>query len=207
MPPYVSPLREAQAAQTRRRILDAAGTVFGESGYAGTSLPTIAAAAGVSLETVKQNGPKAALLLASFDHAFSGDEGSGPLHHRELGAAAAPLPGEEMLRFHLGWVAEANARVARLWPRLLDAAAGDSDVGARLEALQANRRFDMLSSIAEYRAKGLCHSRRPDAELAQELSFLISPEGYTQLVLESGWTPEAYRSWLLRAVRVLILTD
>jgi AcrR family transcriptional regulator len=206
MPPYVSPLREAQAAQTRRRILDAAAHVFGEGGYSGASLAAIAKQAGVSLETVKQNGPKPALLLASFDQAFSGAEGEGPLHHRDLGAQAAVLEGDDMLTFHLGFVAEANARVARLWPRLLEAA-GDPDVARRLAEVQKNRRFDMLSSIREYRAKGLCHSSRPDAELAQELSFLISPESYTQLVLDAGWSMRAYRAWLLRAVRRMVLED
>ena len=77
MTPYVSPLREAQAAQTRARILDAAVELFGANGYAGTSLAKIAQAVGVSVETVKQNGPKSALLLASFDRAFSGAEGEG----------------------------------------------------------------------------------------------------------------------------------
>ena len=207
MPPYVSPLREAQAAQTRLRILDAAGQVFGESGYSGASLAAIAKEAGVSLETIKQNGPKAALLLASFDHAFSGSEGEGPLHERELGAAAAPLEGEEMLVFHLEFVAAANARVARLWPRVLDAAAGDAEVGRRLAQLQSNRRIDMLRSIETYRAKGLCDSARSDEELAAALSFLISPESYTQLVLESGWSMPAYRAWIIHAVRMLILRD
>lgn len=207
MSPYVSPLREAQAAQTRRRILDAACQVFGASGYSGASLAAIAKEAGVSLETVKQNGPKAALLLASFDHAFSGSEGEGPLHYRELGAQAAPLEGEEMLAFHVGFVASANARVARLWPRLLDAAAGDPEVGRRLAELQRNRRVDMLRSVETYRSKGLCHSGRPDDELATELSFLISPESYTQLVAEAGWSMRAYRAWLTRALHRMILED
>lgn len=206
-PPYVSPLREAQAAQTRRRILDAAGKVFGESGYAGASLAAIAKEAGVSLETVKQNGPKSSLLLASFDIAFAGHVGEGPLHHRELGAEAAVLEGEEMLAFHIDFVASANARVGRLWPRLLEAAASDADVARRLHEMQGNRRYDMLSSIAVYREKGLCHSARTDAELAEALSFLISPESYTQLVTDAGWTMAAYRTWLTRAVHRLILED
>lgn len=204
---YVSPLREAQAAQTRRRILDAAVVVFGESGYAGSSLAAIAKAAGVSLETVKQNGPKASLLLASFDIAFSGDEGEGPLHHRELGAEGAPLGGDDLLAFQLDFVTAANTRAARLWPRLLEAATSDAEVARRLQQLQANRRIDMLSSIAMYRDKGICHSARPDAELAAALSFLISPESYTQLVVEAGWTVTAYRAWLAQAVRRMILQD
>ena len=71
MPPYVSPLRDAQAAATRRRILTAAAQAFAESGYAGTSLAAIARRAGVSTETVKQNGPKAALVMDAFDLAFA----------------------------------------------------------------------------------------------------------------------------------------
>ncbi len=206
MPPYVSPLREAQAAQTRARILDAAVAEFGESGYGGTALPAIARRAGVSLETVKQNGPKAALLLAAFDHAFSGSEGEGPLHDRELGSLVAPMDGEQLLAFQLEFVAEANARVARLWPRLIDAA-GDPEVSRRLDELQCNRRADMLNTIALYRVKGLCTSTRGDDELAAALSFLISPESYTQLVDDAGWSPVAYRDWLARAIRRLILED
>ncbi|UNX54134.1 TetR family transcriptional regulator [Georgenia sp. TF02-10] len=204
---YVSPLREAQAAQTRRRVLEAAARAFGESGYAGASLAGIARDAGVSLETVKQNGPKASLLLASFDLAFAGSEGEGPLHGRELGAQSAPLGGEELLAFQLDFVTAANARVARLWPRLLEAAAADAEVARRLHELQGNRRTDMLSSVAVFREKGLCRSTRSDGELADALSFLISPESYTQLVSEAGWSRSAYQEWLARAIRLLILQD
>ncbi|MCH6230456.1 TetR/AcrR family transcriptional regulator [Microbacterium sp. CFH 31415] len=207
MTPYVSPLREAQAAQTRARILDAAIRVFGQAGYSGASLGRIASEAGVSLETVKQNGPKAALLLAGFDHAFAGSEGEGPLHTRELGETAEELDASELLPFLVDFVASANARVARLWPRLLEAAAGDDDVAQRLRELQANRRSDMLGAVAMFRRRGVCDSARPDGELADALSFVISPESHTQLVAEAGWSEEAYRAWLVRAVERVVLTD
>ena len=207
MTPYVSPLREAQAAQTRARILDAAVRVFRESGYSGASLARIAKEAGVSLETVKQNGPKAALLLAGFDHAFSGQEGEGPLHTRELAEAAEQLPPHGVLPFLVEFVGTANARVAGLWPRLLEAAAGDDDVAQRLRELQANRRSDMLGAIAMFRRRGVCDSRLPDGELADALSFIISPESYTQLVAEAGWSEEAYHAWLVRTVERVVLTD
>jgi AcrR family transcriptional regulator len=207
MTPYVSPLREAQAAQTRARILDAAIRVFGEAGYSGASLGRIANEAGVSLETVKQNGPKAALLLAGFDHAFAGSEGEGPLHTRELGETAEELDPSELLPFLVDFVASANARVARLWPRLLEAAAGDDDVAERLRELQANRRSDMLGAVAMFRRRGVCDSTRSDGELADALSFVISPESHTQLVAEAGWSEEAYRAWLVRAVERVVLTD
>lgn len=204
---YVSPLRKAQAAETRRRILEAATTVFGESGYSGASLARIAAEAGVSLETVKQSGQKAALLLASFDHAFSGSEGEGPLRDREVGETAGAARPEEVVGIVVDFVIAGNARIAALWPRLLEAAAGDPEVAERLRALQASRREDMLSAVRLFRTKGLCHSRRPDAELAATLSFLISPESHAQLVDEAGWTPPAYRAWLVRAIERLVLED
>ena len=60
---YESPRRQEQAAQTRRDILAAAGTLFRERGYAGTSMPQIAAEAGVVVETVyRAFGSKAGLF-------------------------------------------------------------------------------------------------------------------------------------------------
>lgn len=207
MPPtYVSPLRAAQAAQTRSRILRAAAQAFGDSGFTGTSLGRIAKDAGVSLETVKQNGPKAALLFAAFDQAFSGTEGDGALNERGLGEEAATLPADRVLPFLVAFVAAANERVARLWPRLLEAAASDPDVAGRLSALQSSRRADMEAAVALFRAHGLCEGDSPDERRADALSFLISPESYTQLVTEAGWSTDAYIDWLVRAIERLILT-
>ena len=202
---YVSPLREAQAAETRRRILDAAVVAFGGSGYAGASLAQIAREAGVSLETVKQNGPKAALLLAAFGHAFSGTEEEAPLHERPALEEIRALGDDEFVAGWLRFVADANASVARLWPRLLEAALVDAEIGQRIDALQHNRRRDMESVIALLRERGLCRSARSDDQLAGVLSFLISPESYDQLVLEAGWGADAYFDWLTEAVDRMIL--
>jgi AcrR family transcriptional regulator len=204
-PSYSSPLREAQAAQTRARILTAAAEAFGESGYSGTSLARVAKAAGVSLETVKQHGPKSALLLSAFDQAFSGAAGDGTLSERRFGAEAAALPPEEVLPFMVAFVASANERVAHLWPRLLEAAAGDVDVAVRLEVLQGSRRTDMEAAVALFRSHGMCRGERPDAERAGILSFLVSPESYTQLVSEARWDRRAYEAWLIEAIEKLVL--
>ncbi|HTN55368.1 MAG TPA: TetR family transcriptional regulator [Microbacterium sp.] len=202
---YVSPLREAQAAQTRERVLDAAVAIFRSSGYSGASLAQIARTAGVSVETVKQLGPKASLLLSAFGHAFTGVDNELPLSQQSGLEWIRALPDVEFTAGWLGFVADANTRVAQLWPRLLEAASSDDEVGTRLAALQSNRRADMDSVIALLRERGLCRSARDDADLAAELSFLISPESYTQLVLDSGWSEDAYRAWLGRAVDRMIL--
>jgi AcrR family transcriptional regulator len=49
---YQSPLREGHATTTRTTVIDAAGQLFAERGYAATSIEEIARAAGVSRATV-----------------------------------------------------------------------------------------------------------------------------------------------------------
>src|SRR5215472_7346041 len=66
--PYNSPARRRQAAETRRRILEAARAVFRAAGYAGATLEAIAAVAEVSPKTVEAAfGPKRGLLAALVD--------------------------------------------------------------------------------------------------------------------------------------------
>ncbi len=69
--PYRSPLRAAQAEATRQRILDAGLELFAERGYPATSVTQIAAAAGVSPETIYASvGSKRGIidaLLAQID--------------------------------------------------------------------------------------------------------------------------------------------
>lgn len=205
MTPYVSPLREAQAAQTRARILEAASEMFGTHGYTGTSLAKIAERAGVSVETVKLAGSKGSLLLAAFDQAFVGEELPGTIHDSDIGQALRALPPTEMIEEWVAFVSDANARVARLWPRVLDAAAGDADVAARLDKLQASRTKDMRAAVVWLREVGRVQSDLPDELLADSLSYLLAPEGYVRFVLECGWDLDAYRAWVVRAVERLVL--
>ncbi|HYS38908.1 MAG TPA: helix-turn-helix domain-containing protein, partial [Pseudonocardiaceae bacterium] len=63
---YRSSRREAGARRTRRRVLEAAGSVFVAGGYAGATIRAIAAEAGVSVPTVELLfATKARLLKAA----------------------------------------------------------------------------------------------------------------------------------------------
>src|SRR5438105_8681009 len=81
---YNSPLRAEQAQRTRAAVLDAAGRCFLDKGYAATTMKDVAAAAGVSVQTVFGQGSKAALLLACVDRAVVGDDEDVPFARREL---------------------------------------------------------------------------------------------------------------------------
>ncbi|HLV56348.1 MAG TPA: helix-turn-helix domain-containing protein [Actinotalea caeni] len=186
-------------------MLAAAAELFATRGYARTSLAQIADAAGVSTETVKANGPKSGLLIGAFDQAFTGSEQYVPIHQRELGAELMALPTERLLPGYVAFVAGANARIARLWSAFVGAAAGDDAVASELDALQERRRADFRASVALFRERGLARRDVDDAELAAALSFLVSPEGYLQLVDEAGWSMDRYQAWLVDAIERTIL--
>src|SRR6478736_2525533 len=72
---YASTLRQEQAQQTRRAILDAAGRLFVDPGYAATPLTAIAAEAGVAVQTVYAVfGSKRQLLSDLVDVTTAGDD-------------------------------------------------------------------------------------------------------------------------------------
>ncbi|MEN0086575.1 MAG: TetR family transcriptional regulator [Leifsonia sp.] len=207
--PYRSTLRQEHAQQTRRRILEAAASVFSARGYASASLADIAASAGVSVESVKVHGPKRALLLAAFELTFGGEAGESSLTERpEIAAIASLDDPDRMLAELVPFIAAANARTSGLWATFTAAARDDSEVGAVLVALLGRRHADYTAMVALLGQRGVSSIARLDEggrrELADALSFVMSPEGHQQLVGESGWSDERYASWLLEAVRTLI---
>src|SRR5215216_1143867 len=80
---YHSPRRREQAAATRQAILGAAQRLFERQGYAATSMPAIAAEAGVALKTVYVAfDTKAGLLHALWEARLGGDEEAIPVFER-----------------------------------------------------------------------------------------------------------------------------
>src|SRR5947207_15492572 len=80
---YDSPRRREQAAETRRKILDAAERLFSQHGYAAVAMPAIAAQAGVALKTVYLAfGTKAGVLHGLWDVRLGGDDQPIPVTER-----------------------------------------------------------------------------------------------------------------------------
>ncbi|MGO4593254.1 TetR/AcrR family transcriptional regulator [Leifsonia sp. 2TAF2] len=207
--PYRSTLRQEHAQQTRRRILEAAADVFSARGYASASLADIAAAAGVSVESVKVHGPKRALLLSAFELTFGGEAGESSITQRpEIAAIAALDDPERILAELIPFMAAANARTSGLWATFTAAARDDAEVGAAFAGLLERRHADYAAMVGLLGERGTASIARLDAkgrrELADALSFVMSPEGHQQLVGESGWSFRRYTAWLLATVRTLI---
>src|SRR5688572_32990058 len=98
---YDSTRRQAQARATRARVLAVARDGFVAEGYAATTIPSIAAAAETSVETIyKAFGNKSALVKAVFDVTIAGDDEPIPVEMRESIQAiqAEPDPRSEERR-------------------------------------------------------------------------------------------------------------
>ena len=200
--PYRSPLRSTQAAQTRERVLRAAAEEFATRGYSGASIPGIAAAAGVSPETVKSHGAKHELLLAAFELTFAGREGDAPIaDDAHVQAALAEMSADQAIDFFVSTATAFSARGARLWAAFSAAARSDPNVAAVHRELLERRLEDHGRAIDVLRHFGLVGSTASRAELAAALAHLASPEGYLLLVEDYGWSAERYREWLADAVR------
>lgn len=204
---YRSPLRNEQAAQTHQRILKSAATLFATTGYVGTSLAQIADHAGVSVETVKLVGPKRSLILAAFESEFAGTDGATHIvESRRSLATGETSDGQAFLTALIEFIANSNRRMGALWPSLQNAAEVDDIVKAAFTEMQASRRAEFRLTIAAMAKRGLIGATQPEGELADALSFLLSPESYLQLVRDAGWSFDHYVDWLHRAVRAAVLT-
>src|SRR3954452_13253157 len=110
-----SPLRERQAAATRRAIIDAALGLFGEQGWTATTLPMVAARAGTSVDTIYATfGTKSALLMTVVDVAIVGDDEEAPMAQRPDFAQFAEGRRHERLRTGVRYTMDVYARSVRI---------------------------------------------------------------------------------------------
>jgi AcrR family transcriptional regulator len=193
---YRSPLREAQAAATRARILHAALDEFVAGGYPGTSVAAIARAAGVSAETIYATfGTKRGIidaLLAEVDAegrpqraaALSEERGGGPRVELEVLAEVASD----------FWAAHGSL------VRLLRQGVGDPEIGQEWLRRQAARR-ELLSGLISRWPAGTLRKGLDTAEAADVAWSLTSDELYELLVNLRGWTLERYVDWVKATLR------
>src|SRR5512139_403854 len=102
--PYRSDLRQRQAEQTRRAACPAALQLFASRGYRATTYAELAEEAGVSVKTVQEHGPKAALLQAAVELASFGVEGEEDFFATDLGRSLLAVRDADELAVMLGGV-------------------------------------------------------------------------------------------------------
>ena len=189
--PYRSALREEQAEQTRLRIARAARDRFVERGWAGTSVRSVATAAGVSEATVyAAYGSKAGLAISLVDSADADADTDRVI--AELAAAAgdprgqlAALVGFDRRLFeNAGDVIRVIVEGRRNEPALAAAYAEGRGRGDR------NRR----AVLETWPPSAFRPGMTPDKAL-DVYALTISLETYEIAVRERGWTADAIEDW------------
>ena len=202
---YDSRGRQEQAGRSRWAMLQAARRLFLDRGYAATTMPAIAAAAGVSVQSVyKAFGNKPALLKAVFDVAIAGDDEPVPVLQREaLGRVRAEPDPYRKLSLYGEFVAEVTPRHVPIQLLARAAATADPEAAGVWDQLRAER-LAGLTLFARDRDGHL----RPGVSVDEARDLLWtynSPELYELLVLQRGWTPQRYGRWLADALTAALL--
>lgn len=199
--------RRRQAIRSRSAMLQAARRLFLGRGYSATTMPAVAAAAGVSVQSVyKAFGNKPALLKAVFDVAIAGDDEPVPMLQRAaLGRVRAEPDPRRKLALYGDFVAEVSPRHVPIQLLARAAAATDPEAAAVWEQLQAERLTGMTIFARALHEEG---HLRPDVSMEEARDLLWShnsPELWDLLVLQRGWTPERYGRWLAATLTAALL--
>jgi AcrR family transcriptional regulator len=205
--PYRSRLRAEQAAQTRRRILEASGDLFAERGYGATTIDAVAASAGVAVDTVYAIfGTKKGMLSALIDLRVTGSsEGSDVLAGEGPRALRNVSNQRQMLA---GFADDIVTRIERVRPIddvMQSAGAIDPEI-AELRARMQENRLSKLRTFIEWLAANGAMRRDIDVDEAATIAWtLTSPEVNRLLRDVRGWSSQRYQEWLSTTlVRVLL---
>jgi AcrR family transcriptional regulator len=200
---YQSPRRAAQAAQTRRDIVTAAGLLFRERGY-GVPMGEIATEAGVVVETIYRIfGSKAALFRAAVEALLAGGPSRAELPVEERPAIRA-IRGERDPRKQVAGYAATQPGIHRragpLLRALRDARGTDPDLRRLWDEMEAWRLDGQGRFVRMLADRG---ALKPGLEVDAGIDIawtLCSLAVYDLLVLGRGWSEERYQDWLTDAL-------
>ena len=189
---YKSPVRQRQAHETRRRIVEATRQLLETEGYAGMTIEAVARQAEVSVQTVYAVfGSKTGILAELLNQATFG-----PAYEDIVRRTLEERDPETRLR--------GAARIAR---QIHDAQGAGFDLlrGAGVVAPELARLEQQRERIRYERQEQMIVSLRGAKRLRPELSYrtardilwmLTGNDVYRMLVCERGWSSQKYQDWL-----------
>jgi AcrR family transcriptional regulator len=182
--------RQRQALATREQIAAAGRTLFAERGYVATTITAIAEAADIPVPTIYSAfGNKAAILKDITQRVVATLD----VKHQHEQALADPDPARG-LRRAAGLQREQFEAMYDVMTVTLEAVRTDPEIAEMLRQIMASRERGFrrhIDAIAPHLAPGMTVDDGVDVYLT-----LVLPEIYHSLVLERGWSPERYETWL-----------
>ncbi len=206
---YYADGRRAQGVATRLAVLAAARELFLADGYAGTSIPAVARAAGVSPELIyKGFGPKPALLKAVFDVSIVGDDNPVTLEDRNIiQQLQADEDGAHIIATYAAFYATTQARTAPISLLARQAAAADPQAAEVWDQMNAERLSGMTHFAADLHRKRLLRKGVSARRARDILWAYTSVEFYELLVIHQNWTTRMFRDFMTQALCAALLDD
>lgn len=202
--------RAERALATRDQIVVTAQGLLLDGGYAAMTVASLAAAAGVSPQTVYNSvGGKPAVVKAVYDRLMAGDAEEVAMSDRpEFHALFSASDRTAFSRAYAGWCRVRNSQVAPLLGALL-AHGTDAALVDLLATLERERYIGATRALEGMRERlGLPDGVRGPkgfGRLVDGVWALNAADTYDRLVRRSGWTPAEYEEWLAGQLAVLLV--
>lgn len=207
--PYRSPRRAAAAAATRARMREAAGRLFVERGYTGTTMRDVAAEAGVGERTLYDAFPtKATLFSHTLDVATVGDEDPVPVADRpEIRAAREEPDPAAAVALLVAYTTALLERAGDLIMVSVEAGGSDPDMRAAADAGARATHEVHLTFTRALHERGALRDGLHATSAADILYALCSPHLHQLLRRHRGWSRDHYQAWLQQALIRECLAD
>jgi AcrR family transcriptional regulator len=196
---YSTELRSEQTAVARRLILAPAGRLFIEKGYLGTTLASVAAQAGVSVQTVYNViGGKSAVLKAVYDVTLAGDDEPVAMGDRPaFRAMVQSASGREMLGRYAALGRQLSERALPMITTLLaQAATGDPDLRAFADTIESERAAGTAAVAQAISERFGLRDGLTVQDAADILWVLTAPDLTDRLVNRRGWSWDKTELWI-----------
>lgn len=204
---YNSMRRQAQARETRRQIIEAARELFAGHGYAGATIEAIAQRAGVAPETVFAIfGNKRTILSNLMDVSVGGDDQPVALLQRpgpqRVLRESDPKLQMQTFAQDISLILE---RVAPIFEIMRMAAKTEPDIAELLKKLLGERLHNLAEFVHSVTANSPLRNGLDEKQAAEIVWAITSPEVFSLLTVDRGWSRERYTQWLGEALIRLLL--
>jgi len=193
--------RQRQAEATKREVARVARALFAEHGYVATTINTIAAEADIPVQTIYSAFGSKAKILDKITELW--------MSEAETTARAAAYLQEEDPAQQLRLLAELNRRQMQAGSDVVviyqQAAASDPQMAETMRNVLAAREREirkLIDALEPRLRSDLTSGSALDLTLA-----LTLPELFHLLVVERGWDPTRYETWLGNALVSQLLRD
>jgi AcrR family transcriptional regulator len=200
--PYKSAVRQRQADDTRRRIIEAAGELLQREGYAGMTIEAIAQRAEVSAQSIYVIfKSKTGILIALLDQSMFGLE-----YEKVVRQTLKANDPETRLRR----AASVARQIRGAQSAALDLMRGAGVVAPELAKLAQQRerlRYEKEEGMITFLRDAGAFRPGLNHRTARDIFWMLTGgDVYRMLVRERGWSPQKYQDWLADTLVLSLLS-